>query len=214
MIYNPNEFAILPKLAWSYLKLHRKLNWLDLCFKVDNATEKKAPEPEATYQLLTNPARVIPAQEKFIKFLENSRTSLWNQRLLDSSSSETCSPLRLRTLHWPMLPQPLQEAPATLPLLLANRGPDHPPWLSTTSHSRRNPLSTPHKRSLGLLFSLFFSPFEYVVCGNLLLVGRLFVETWAENFTWIGAIGSTLEIWDITWVNPCAPACSLFFPVM
>ena len=73
MIYNPNEFAILPKLAWSYLKLHRKLNWLNLCFKVDNATEKKAPEPEATYQLLTNPARVIPAQEKFIKFLENSR---------------------------------------------------------------------------------------------------------------------------------------------
>ncbi|CAD6262383.1 unnamed protein product [Miscanthus lutarioriparius] len=41
--------------------------------QVDNATEKKAPEPEATYQLLTNPARVIPAQEKFIKFLENSR---------------------------------------------------------------------------------------------------------------------------------------------
>jgi len=41
--------------------------------QVDNASEKKAPEPEATYQLLTNPARVIPAQEKFIKLLENSR---------------------------------------------------------------------------------------------------------------------------------------------
>ena len=35
--------------------------------------EKKAPEPEPTFQLLTNPARVIPAQEKFIKFLEESR---------------------------------------------------------------------------------------------------------------------------------------------
>ena len=37
------------------------------------AAEKKAPEPEPTFQLLTNPARVIPAQEKFIKFLEESR---------------------------------------------------------------------------------------------------------------------------------------------
>jgi len=33
------------------------------------AAEKKAPEPEPT--LLMNPARVIPAQEKF-KFLEES----------------------------------------------------------------------------------------------------------------------------------------------
>ncbi|XP_066352011.1 26S proteasome non-ATPase regulatory subunit 1 homolog A-like [Miscanthus floridulus] len=37
------------------------------------ATEKKAPEPEPTFQILTNPARVVPAQEKFIKFLEDSR---------------------------------------------------------------------------------------------------------------------------------------------
>ncbi|CAO2206165.1 unnamed protein product [Urochloa humidicola] len=37
------------------------------------AAEKKVPEPEPTFQLLTNPARVIPAQEKFIKFLEESR---------------------------------------------------------------------------------------------------------------------------------------------
>ncbi|KAG2577491.1 hypothetical protein PVAP13_6NG102800 [Panicum virgatum] len=42
--------------------------------QVDGApAEKKAPEPEPTFQLLTNPARVIPAQEKFIKFLEESR---------------------------------------------------------------------------------------------------------------------------------------------
>ncbi|CAH1452951.1 unnamed protein product [Lactuca virosa] len=34
--------------------------------------EKKA-EPEATFEILTNPARVVPAQEKFIKFLEDSR---------------------------------------------------------------------------------------------------------------------------------------------
>ena len=35
--------------------------------------EKKAPEPEATFQILANPARVVPAQEKFIKFIEGSR---------------------------------------------------------------------------------------------------------------------------------------------
>ncbi|KAI3791132.1 hypothetical protein L2E82_04768 [Cichorium intybus] len=34
--------------------------------------EKKA-EPEPTFEILTNPARVVPAQEKFIKFLEDSR---------------------------------------------------------------------------------------------------------------------------------------------
>ncbi|XP_066330212.1 26S proteasome non-ATPase regulatory subunit 1 homolog A-like [Miscanthus floridulus] len=37
------------------------------------AAEKKPPEPEPTFQILTNPARVVPAQEKFIKFLEDSR---------------------------------------------------------------------------------------------------------------------------------------------
>uniref|UniRef100_A0ACD5ZQY5 Uncharacterized protein n=1 Tax=Avena sativa TaxID=4498 RepID=A0ACD5ZQY5_AVESA len=37
------------------------------------AAEKKAPEPEPTFQILSNPARVLPAQEKFIKFLEMSR---------------------------------------------------------------------------------------------------------------------------------------------
>nr|CAB3482441.1 unnamed protein product [Digitaria exilis] len=37
------------------------------------AAEKKGPEPEPQFQLLTNPARVIPTQEKFIKFLEDSR---------------------------------------------------------------------------------------------------------------------------------------------
>uniref|UniRef100_A0A0E0PDV0 26S proteasome non-ATPase regulatory subunit 1 homolog n=1 Tax=Oryza rufipogon TaxID=4529 RepID=A0A0E0PDV0_ORYRU len=41
--------------------------------QVDNAAEKKAPEPEPTFQILTNPARVIPTQEKFIKFIEGSR---------------------------------------------------------------------------------------------------------------------------------------------
>ncbi|KAF0930614.1 hypothetical protein E2562_033811 [Oryza meyeriana var. granulata] len=41
--------------------------------QVDNATEKKAPEPEPAFQILTNPARVIPTQEKFIKFIEGSR---------------------------------------------------------------------------------------------------------------------------------------------
>ncbi|OMP11178.1 hypothetical protein CCACVL1_00637, partial [Corchorus capsularis] len=39
---------------------------------VDNPPEKKA-EPEPSFEILTNPARVVPAQEKFIKFLEDSR---------------------------------------------------------------------------------------------------------------------------------------------
>lgn len=37
------------------------------------AADKKAPEPEPMFQILMNPARVVPAQEKFIKFLEDSR---------------------------------------------------------------------------------------------------------------------------------------------
>ncbi|KAL6338533.1 hypothetical protein AAG906_020635 [Vitis piasezkii] len=40
--------------------------------QVDSPSEKKA-EPEASFENLTNPARVVPAQEKFIKFLEESR---------------------------------------------------------------------------------------------------------------------------------------------
>ncbi|KAJ3698487.1 hypothetical protein LUZ61_002192 [Rhynchospora tenuis] len=39
---------------------------------VDNPVEKK-PEPEPTFQILTNPARVVPTQEKHIKFLEGCR---------------------------------------------------------------------------------------------------------------------------------------------
>ncbi|KAK4783755.1 hypothetical protein SAY86_018123 [Trapa natans] len=40
--------------------------------QVDSPQEKKA-EPEQSFEILTNPARVVPAQEKFIKFLEESR---------------------------------------------------------------------------------------------------------------------------------------------
>ncbi|XP_039062247.1 26S proteasome non-ATPase regulatory subunit 1 homolog A-like [Hibiscus syriacus] len=40
--------------------------------QVDNPPEKKS-EPEPSFEMLTNPARVVPAQEKFIKFLEDSR---------------------------------------------------------------------------------------------------------------------------------------------
>ncbi|KAK9288206.1 hypothetical protein L1049_016655 [Liquidambar formosana] len=40
--------------------------------QVDAPSEKKA-EPEPSFEILTNPARVVPAQEKFIKFLEDSR---------------------------------------------------------------------------------------------------------------------------------------------
>ncbi|XP_004247848.1 26S proteasome non-ATPase regulatory subunit 1 homolog A [Solanum lycopersicum] len=40
--------------------------------QVDAPAEKKN-EPEPSFEILTNPARVVPAQEKFIKFLEDSR---------------------------------------------------------------------------------------------------------------------------------------------
>ncbi|KAK4742959.1 hypothetical protein SAY87_000960 [Trapa incisa] len=40
--------------------------------QVDSPQEKKT-EPEPSFEILTNPARVVPAQEKFIKFLEESR---------------------------------------------------------------------------------------------------------------------------------------------
>ncbi|KAL8484628.1 hypothetical protein ACS0TY_027070 [Phlomoides rotata] len=40
--------------------------------QVDSNTEKKV-EPEASFEMLTNPARVVPGQEKYIKFLEESR---------------------------------------------------------------------------------------------------------------------------------------------
>lgn len=43
------------------------LNW-----QVDSAAEKRA-EPEPTFEILTNPARVVPAQEKVIRFMEDSR---------------------------------------------------------------------------------------------------------------------------------------------
>lgn len=40
--------------------------------QIDSPQEKKV-EPEPSFEILTNPARVVPAQEKFIKFLEESR---------------------------------------------------------------------------------------------------------------------------------------------
>ncbi|XP_024028852.1 26S proteasome non-ATPase regulatory subunit 1 homolog A [Morus notabilis] len=40
---------------------------------VDNAPSEKKSEPEPSFEILINPARVVPAQEKYIKFLEESR---------------------------------------------------------------------------------------------------------------------------------------------
>ncbi|KAJ0984151.1 hypothetical protein J5N97_002507 [Dioscorea zingiberensis] len=40
--------------------------------QVDGGTEKKAGA-EQSFEILTNPARVVPAQEKFIRFLDSSR---------------------------------------------------------------------------------------------------------------------------------------------
>lgn len=47
-------------------------SFLPSACQVDSSPEKKS-EPEASFEMLTNPARVVPAQEKFIKFLEDSR---------------------------------------------------------------------------------------------------------------------------------------------
>ncbi|XBJ26858.1 hypothetical protein VPH35_004209 [Triticum aestivum] len=41
--------------------------------QVDSTAEKKAAEPEPAFQILSNPACVVPLQEKFIKFIEGSR---------------------------------------------------------------------------------------------------------------------------------------------
>ncbi|XP_010913789.1 26S proteasome non-ATPase regulatory subunit 1 homolog A [Elaeis guineensis] len=40
--------------------------------QVDSSSEKKV-EPEPSFEILTNPARVVPAQEKYIRFLDGSR---------------------------------------------------------------------------------------------------------------------------------------------
>lgn len=52
------------------LNLFTKCNLL--YWQVDAPAEKKN-EPEPSFEILTNPARVVPAQEKYIKFLEESR---------------------------------------------------------------------------------------------------------------------------------------------
>ncbi|ESW32462.1 hypothetical protein PHAVU_002G324700 [Phaseolus vulgaris] len=41
--------------------------------QVDSPTTEKKSEPESSFEILTNPARVVPAQEKVIKFLQDSR---------------------------------------------------------------------------------------------------------------------------------------------
>ncbi|KAL6532215.1 26S proteasome non-ATPase regulatory subunit 1 B [Orobanche gracilis] len=41
--------------------------------QVDSSTAEKKSEPEPSFEILTNPARVVPGQEKVVKFLEESR---------------------------------------------------------------------------------------------------------------------------------------------
>ncbi|VAH09609.1 unnamed protein product [Triticum turgidum subsp. durum] len=60
-------------LASTFSHHARILQTLNLCSQVDSSAEKKAPEPEPAFQILSNPARVVPLQEKFIKFIEGSR---------------------------------------------------------------------------------------------------------------------------------------------
>lgn len=55
--------------------INANLNILLCSFKVDkvDGPPEKKSEPEPSFEILTNPARVVPAQEKFIKFLQDSR---------------------------------------------------------------------------------------------------------------------------------------------
>lgn len=41
--------------------------------QIDSVAEKKSEVDQSSGELLHNPARVVPAQEKYIKFLEGSR---------------------------------------------------------------------------------------------------------------------------------------------
>ncbi|KAL6548530.1 26S proteasome non-ATPase regulatory subunit 1 A [Orobanche gracilis] len=41
--------------------------------QVDSGTAERKSEPEPSFEILTNPARVVPGQEKVVKFLEESR---------------------------------------------------------------------------------------------------------------------------------------------
>ena len=44
-----------------------------LCFQVEQADKVPEPEPEPSSEVLQNPARVLPAQEKYIRFSDDSR---------------------------------------------------------------------------------------------------------------------------------------------
>ncbi|KAG2241480.1 hypothetical protein Bca52824_096536 [Brassica carinata] len=54
-------------------KQSRKLMLRKLLVDSSATAEKKAAEPEPAFEILVNPARVVPAQEKYIKLLEDSR---------------------------------------------------------------------------------------------------------------------------------------------
>ncbi|KAF2285655.1 hypothetical protein GH714_006259 [Hevea brasiliensis] len=63
--------------------------------QVDSQQEKKA-EPEPSFEILTNPARVVPAQEKFIKFMEDSRYAPVKLAPSGFVLLETCNQLNQR----------------------------------------------------------------------------------------------------------------------
>ena len=51
--------------------------------------EKKA-EPETSFKILTNPARVVPAQEKFIKFLKETKYVLGEKLIKKEKNLHLC----------------------------------------------------------------------------------------------------------------------------
>ncbi|XP_024526054.1 26S proteasome non-ATPase regulatory subunit 1 homolog B [Selaginella moellendorffii] len=90
--------------------------------EVDSAVEKKAVNPEATSEVLSNPARVIPLQEKYVRFPEGcryapvKRTPAGFVMLRDLEPSE---PVELVSTDSPASPAPAggaNGAPAAAPI--------------------------------------------------------------------------------------------------
>ena len=57
---------------------------------LSSSTSEKKAEPKASFEILTNPARVVPAQEKFIKFQEESRYVLGEKLIKKERKKKIC----------------------------------------------------------------------------------------------------------------------------
>ena len=57
---------------------------------LSSSPSEKKPEPEASFEILTNPARVVPAQEKFIKFLKETKYVLGEKLIKKEKNLHLC----------------------------------------------------------------------------------------------------------------------------